>query len=185
MGNTINIITKLLPINEDLVERWEHIGLLEDLSDEVKLYLAVYYEETLRYLVVREKNRAYAINGDALLIQDNGISDVETIIFPCLRRLCDAKKLPFIQHSLHVDDRKLYLDSVKAYVNDEMVTDEQHYSILRKNINHFITALIDELTKFMSNRQMIHDLSISPNIDVECEMLKMYCDGFDIKNLRF
>jgi len=85
---------------EELVSKWNSIGLLGELSVERKLVLAPLYEEMISYIV-----------GLKLIDKDFGQDTIETIIFPIMYRITKSGgKINDISH--------LYNDCVD-FINDK------------------------------------------------------------------
>ena len=67
-----NIDYKTIEINDDILYRWDALGLLEGLNDDLKRKCALSYERMACYLIN----------------ECNGVEEVIfTIVFPCIRRV--------------------------------------------------------------------------------------------------
>lgn len=124
-----------------LVGNWEATGLLEGLDDVQKLRMSLKFEKLARHLISLSEQPNYR--------EEYG--DMETLIFPLLRKIC-------VEMNWENDTRIFH-----GGVNPLRVLEE------------FKTWWYGDANSLKS------DLSVYANIDVEAELLAVYSDTFGFR----
>lgn len=149
---------------EAIQARWEKVGLLSEIPEDNKRNLSLLYEYGFQYF-------------ESILDKPEYEEKYVTMIFPIIYRLFKHNKLVHL-FSL-IDDRVAYISNIEGYTKSNFFVD------LSPVIQKFVNRLKDDLTYFLNSQTVksyISEMSVFPNVDMECELCYLYFDYFNIDN---
>lgn len=169
-----NSIIHLITIDE-ILARWTKIGLLEGLEVENRSTIAIYLESTLLFMQENDMNK--------FLTSDNpvNVNDLNTLLFPMIRRLYSNNKLELTLFQRTNEDHR-YLSLVEEFTNKICFKPSTEIQNIMYDFYQFLPLLIKDFDHFCVNNYKSL-LTLIP-IDIEVELLSQYCDQFNIEKLK-